>query len=1358
MADEAMAKVRCPVCGKGLRVEKKEVPGVVLCRACGNTFVAKGFESVEGVEEESAAAKSTEGPTAAAGDHTGGGAAQAAAVTTPAQLPNAANAVSDSLAKPELARDRSAVWNAIYTQSAATTTYDRLSASGDPAAAGPVSNDKPSNDKPPAAVDAASVLPATAPSGVLPLVTETIPATVVGGTTTISGDAANPRGGSWLLPPNQTSIGSAWPGLGATPPVPATYRYAAPKLMSASRPGPLPSPVPTSFGLPLSAGSQALSDGGSSTLQAIATAAGGDSATATSSVSEPVPGALPVEALPNPAAVADAANSSAPDAAASVDLTGVPLAEELSRRVARRLDRAVHRPHPIWWILLIGLLGAVAVFIAVIWTGQVGWFDTWERQARPGIVQMKSQAESLAAQGKWAEAHEQYRQIEQAVQGREVRDPELAGLIATARDDAKKVYAALLAEGQAQVLHRQAEAATLRADAVARQTEAMRQAAAAARGANSPDKADPTAVATGDMSGDGTAPGEGDAKGSSAGSQPARGGGEGTRPIAGTRSPEGPAGGSPIAGAENGGPPAVNPVAPSSPAPVALRHSRPLPMAESPNDGELTDDQIGLALERGSQYLLDQVDPTEGTVRSAKTRDESYNTGLDALVVYALLQAGEAMRDPQLGPRSERMRVMLEALKRMPIEGHHQTYARGLRSTCLALFSRNEDYKTLAADADWLIGTTDGGAYTYDGTYRTVGQRGLFASRDGSWDNSNSQYGLLGVWSAIEGEPRVEVPRAYWQAVERHWTQCQLDDGQWGYQGGTTGRLTMTCAGIASLFVAHEYLDPPMTSGTVGRDPFPPALAKALDWFEKDNNSTNVKGGNWWGYGLYGIERVGLASGFKHFGRHDWYRELASEIVRLQKRNGSWGDGAIDTAYAVLFLSRGRHPVMMSKLRFDGYWSNRPRDLANLSRFAGRQAEQPLNWQVVNAQNPWTDWLDSPILYIASHEAPNLTDEQIDKLRKFALSGGLIYTHADVGAEPFNQWARNLASRLFPQYPLQPLPQDHPFWSVLYKLADRPEVLGVSNGSRLLMVHSPTDLSLKWQQRIDRPFENRSLMPAQAGPASVINADLTVRNKILAPFQFGMNLFLYAAGKRDFRNRLNTNWVAESTRRPVDQVRIARLQYAGNWDPEPLSWVRYSAWLQRRTGTRLTIDPVGLADLQEDSSLKWPVAHLTGTTGVEFKPEEIEGLRRYVTGGGVVLVDAAGGMNGFDGAVREKLLPGAFPDRIPRLLDPQSHPLFKADAPGKDNCTKLLVRSYTLERVGNTVGTIQMLTPVELPSAKSGDRPSTGPTGAVIVASLDLTSGLLGVKTWGILGFDPDFATSFTKNLIFWTLDGQPSR
>ena len=79
-------------------------------------------------------------------------------------------------------------------------------------------------------------------------------------------------------------------------------------------------------------------------------------------------------------------------------------------------------------------------------------------------------------------------------------------------------------------------------------------------------------------------------------------------------------------------------------------------------------------------------------------------------------------------------------------------------------------------------------------------------------------------------------------------------------------------------------------------------------------------------------------------------------------------------AIMLLFMSRGRHPIMMNKLRFDGMWSNRPREVANVANFMSRELERPLNWQVVDITRTPADWADSPILFMASSKAPTFNE------------------------------------------------------------------------------------------------------------------------------------------------------------------------------------------------------------------------------------------------------------------------------------------------------------------------------------------------------------------------------------------------
>jgi len=734
------------------------------------------------------------------------------------------------------------------------------------------------------------------------------------------------------------------------------------------------------------------------------------------------------------------------------------------------------------------------------------------------------------------------------------------------------------------------------------------------------------------------------------------------------------------------------------------------------------DRQIEGAIRRGAGFLLSRIDARSyllGVEFASSTpdleigKDEGTVCGVDALAVYALLQSGLASHDPRLAGTSPMMKHLIEAMRKLPCNSGKATYARGIRAAALALLNRPEDRQALLADANYLLHGERNGAYTYT--------NGSGASPGGAplWDNSNSQYGVLGVWSAAEAG--FEVPFVYWRRVEDHWKRWQLNDGTWTYSGGGSlgeagsGLQTMTAAGIATLFVVHDFVDPIKLRGDVGRDPFTPELRKALQWWETGNHYMSG-GGRRGGYAIYGVERVGHASGFKFFGTHEWYREVALAILSRQLRNGSWNNDALETSWMLIVLSWGRHPVMMNKLRFDRvptvnnrYWSNRPRDLAGLARWSGKQLERPLNWQIVNLERDWPDWTDSPILYIASHRSIRFDENDYAKLRGFVRAGGMLFLRNDGEEQLFAHWAADLCRKLFPEYELQDVPPDHPLYSVNFRFRKCPPLKAISNGARLLAVICPQDLARYWHMREDK-----------------LHPDA---------FRLGLNLFLYAGGKRDWRNKLDAAYLPEPDAKPVQFVTIARLKYAGNWDPEPYAWERERRAFQYGTAYGLNVRAMKWTDLTPADA---PIAHITGTARYDPNSEEIAAMKQFVEAGGVVLIDSCGGPDPFTASMR-KALAAAFPDAKLQPVLP-SHPLLNAGNPGMIDLTKRLLRLYVTEKMGADFGGFEIL---------------AAGKGHVILSPLDVTSGLLGTNTWGIWGWDTLYSQAVVRNLIFWTLDGQ---
>jgi hypothetical protein len=684
--------------------------------------------------------------------------------------------------------------------------------------------------------------------------------------------------------------------------------------------------------------------------------------------------------------------------------------------------------------------------------------------------------------------------------------------------------------------------------------------------------------------------------------------------------------------------------------------------------------------------------------------ESAYNVpGVDALCVYSLLHAGQAMDQKILGEQDPFTDEILSVLKRYDMVF---TYHRSLRAAALAVFNRTQDNAALEEDIRWLLAAGPQGAYSYTLPAEASG---------GPWDNSNSQYGLLGVWSgAMVGKA---VPQTYWKNVEQHWEQCAYADGTFPYSLGAAATTTMTCAGVASLLVAHDYMDSPDIVGKAGnRASAIPALDNGLTWLDTGDNcmtfTANIGGD---GYALYGLERVGLASGFKYFGMHDWYGELAKQLVAKQHFDGSWGANPtvngvvnkqtlVDTAYALLFLARGRHPILYNKLRYAGPWNNRPHDVSHLARFAAHELERPLNWQVVNLRRNWFDWMDSPVLYISGDKRPNFSAKDYAALRDFAYGGGLIFTHADGGSAEFNHWVSDAVRIMFPKYELMQVPRNDAIYSTVYPIKMPPPLLSVSNGSRTLLISSPTDISGGWQ--LNWPEDKKTA------------------------FQLGVNLFVYAAGKGNLKNRLVSSYIPADPDRPDTTRQIARLQYPSEWDPEPYAWTRFSRFFQWETHQAIDPITVQLKDLKPGSV---PMAVLTGTVRHDFTKAEQQAAQAYVSAGGVLMIDACGGQEAFVHSVQNTLLPQAFEGVSPLPIGP-NHPLIRASRPHASDLSHMLLRGYASEHGGKNF---------PLLSIAYGK-------GWVVFSRLDLTTGLLGTQTWGIRGYDPAYAEALMMNAVLW--------
>jgi len=740
-------------------------------------------------------------------------------------------------------------------------------------------------------------------------------------------------------------------------------------------------------------------------------------------------------------------------------------------------------------------------------------------------------------------------------------------------------------------------------------------------------------------------------------------------------------------------------------------------------------EQVDAAVARATAYLYAkqssdgtwEKSPAPQKGEDGRSIEGGQFTGNTALAVYALLSAGENPQDPKLAKA-------IDFLKKTPTQG---TYALGVRNQVWLMLPQTPDVRqAMRQDATVLLRTarTQGNG---QGMYDYVLDKGK------AYSHSRAQYAVLGVWAAEQSG--MEVPDQFWQVTERAWTRNQDASGGWAYthpaDNGRDYPVTagMTAVGVATLFITQDYTRAATDAAACRGNVSSPAIERGLKWMADHmaEVAPAEKGGERaYPYPtLYAVERIGVAAGLKYIGGVDWYRKGADWLLAKQRKDGAWSNGdamvrasAIsDTCFALLFLARGRSPVAIAKLDFStdpakpAHWNQRPRDVANLTRWVGRTIERELHWQVVTLQSPLADWIEVPILYLAGSGRLDLRPEDAAKIKAYVEAGGMVVGHADCGDRAFAASFRALAADLFPGREFRELPHAGPVYTLFPRgrWKTKPSVLGVSNGARELMVLIPqADPAKAWQGGNDRGKEEM--------------------------FQLAANLALYVLDKQHLRSRGQTHYVAADEKvKPTSAVTVARLEYAGNWDPEPGGWRRLAAVLRNDRKVDLTVTPVklGAGDLAKSGAT---VAHLTGTDSLKLDAAQAAELEAFVAAGGTLVMDAAGGSGAF-ATDAERLAADVAPGGAKPEPLPPDHPLYTAS--GKPLAVEF--RPYAqVQMAGGLKGP-------QLKAVLVDRRP------AVIVSREDLSVGLVGNNVEGILGYAPATATELMARIVTMKRTGE---
>jgi hypothetical protein len=673
---------------------------------------------------------------------------------------------------------------------------------------------------------------------------------------------------------------------------------------------------------------------------------------------------------------------------------------------------------------------------------------------------------------------------------------------------------------------------------------------------------------------------------------------------------------------------------------------------------DISPEAVRNSIERAVAYLKRQQN-NNGTWPD----QPAYSGGITALCTLALLNAG-------VPPDDEKLAKSLKYLRGL---GPTQTYVVALQTMVLCAAEPRKDLLLIQRNVKWLEETqvTTGdrkGAWAYP-----AGPAG-----GGGGDPSNSQFAVMALYEAER--VGVKVKEKTWRLALAYWQDLQNPDGSWSYGKGVAGTGSMTCAGITSLIIASGQLgtgDAEVTGGQVrccGDQKTDTRMEDGLHWLERNFSvHTNPTGvglrathTSWLLYYLYGVERTGRMSARRFIGQHDWYREGADMLVRNQDNlSGFWkgvstqeANPHIGTAFALLFLAKGRRPVLVAKLKHGPFddWNHHRNDLANLTTYVEKKWERDLTWQVIDpAAATVEDLLQAPVLFFNGRQAPQFTDEQKKRLRDYVDRGGFIFAEACCGGGEFEDGFRKLMHEVFPEqeYKLRLLPKEHPIWHAEEPVDPqyvRP-LWGIDIGCRTSVVFCPDDLSCYWElARASR----RQPLPEK------------VAAEVAAVCSIGVNVLAYATNRElKYKFESFTTAADAAAEDTFDRGKLyaARLLHPGGCNAAPGALANLLRVAGEKLKLRVDTQPRELS-MTDPKLFGYHIVFMHGRHSFRLTPAERKALRTYLERGGMLLADAICSSREFTEAFAAEMA-AIFPDQKLQRIPP-NHGLFTPQFGGDD--------------------------------------------------------------------------------------------
>lgn len=311
-------------------------------------------------------------------------------------------------------------------------------------------------------------------------------------------------------------------------------------------------------------------------------------------------------------------------------------------------------------------------------------------------------------------------------------------------------------------------------------------------------------------------------------------------------------------------------------------------------------------------------------------------------------------------------------------------------------------------------------------------------------------------------------------------------------------------------------------------------------------------------------------------------------------------------------------------------WNNDPSDLKRLLESAQRRLGIRYRAVPLELGDFSFDPDEIAVLWVTGTRRVAFSPEVRLKIRDYLEKGGTLWGDACRGSIEFADAFRREIASIMPDRTLRPLAPDHPVFSCTQDMGgragysewteDRPEgapyLEGLNIGCRTAVFFCPYALSCAWDSG-----------HIEEGCAQMLEE---------SALDLGMNLLTYTLAYRPLGRYLSRPPEAAADEPEPSGFVFAQVRFQGEYNPDPGAFSNLLRRLSRSTNIKVALQHP-FVSLDDPRLLDYPFLYMTGHGPFALSAGEGEGLKRFLLGGGFLLVDACCGDLQFDQSFRRTL-------------------------------------------------------------------------------------------------------------------------